>query len=71
MGSIDFKLELYFNIYKDSPVIQRNYFTKQFIRKHGKFEFLPELILMIEKYQIKKYGNLIDYWFNYTSSKKK
>lgn len=70
MGTLDFKLELYFNMYKDSPIIRRSYFTKRFIKKHGKFKYLPELILMIERYKLKKYGNLIDYYVGYAPSKK-
>ena len=70
MAAMDFKLELYFNMYKDSPIIRRSYFTKQFIKKHGKFDYLPELIFMIERYQVQKYGNLIDYWVGYAPSKK-
>ena len=70
MGTLDFKLSLYFNMYKDSPIIRRSYFTKRFINKHGKFELLPELIFMIERYQVNKYGNLIDYYVGYAPSRK-
>lgn len=70
MAEMDFKLKLYFNMYKDSPIIRRSYFKSKFIKKHGKFEYLPELIYMIEKYQVKKYGNLITYWVGYAPSKK-
>lgn len=69
MGNLDFKLELYFNMYKNSPIIRRNYFIKRFIKKHGKFEYLPELIFKIEKYQREKYGGLIDFYVGYAPSK--
>ena len=68
--SLDFQLELYFKMYKDSPMINRNKFRYKFIKKHGKFQYLPELIFMIERYQIKKYGNLIDDFVEYQPGRK-
>lgn len=70
MAEMDFKLKLYFNMYKDSPIIRRSYFKSKFIKKHGKFEYLPELIYMIEKYQLQKFNSLIDYYVGYAPSKK-
>lgn len=58
--TIEFQLELYYQMYKEAPIVNREDFRKRFIKKHGKFQYLPELMLMIEKHQIKKYGNLID-----------
>ena len=60
----EFKLQFYFNMYKDYPVINTQKFTYEFIKKHGKFNYLRELILMIEKYQRQRYGNLVDYYAN-------
>ena len=56
---LEFKLEYYFNLYKDSVVVSTAKFKDVFIKKHGDFELLPELINMIQKYQYKKYGNLL------------
>lgn len=56
MVTEDFKLNLYFNMYKDYPIASRESFRKSFNKKHGKYNYLPELILMIEKYQSGKYG---------------
>ena len=52
----DFKLEFYFNKYKDSSLPNRDEFRKKFKKEHGNFQYLEELILKIEKYQLKKYG---------------
>ena len=70
--SEDFKLNLYFTMYKDYPIGSRDFFRLQFTRKHGYYHYLPELIHMIEKYQREKYGETI--WYNkriYHISKKK
>ena len=63
----NFKLNLYFKMYKDSPIGSREKFRKRFIAKHGKFQYLPELILMIEKYQKEKFGITLweDVYINY------
>ena len=60
MGTNEFKLEFYFNLYKDKPLKSRDEFRKNFRKKHGKFLYLPELIVRIEKYQIEKYGETLD-----------
>lgn len=52
----DFKLNMYFEMYKDKPLPNRDEFRKNFKNKHGKFQYLEELIKMIEKHQFKKYG---------------
>lgn len=52
----DFKLQFYFNLYKDKAFVTRNLFRANFKRHHGDFEQLEELIKIIEQYQIKKYG---------------
>ena len=56
MGTNEFKLEFYFNLYKDKPLKNRDEFRKNFKKAHVNFLYLPELIVRIEKYQIKKYG---------------
>lgn len=52
----DFKLNYYFEMYKDKPLPNRVEFRKNFKKKHGKFQYLEELIIKIEKHQFKKYG---------------
>lgn len=64
MVSEEFKLNLYFNMYKDHPIGSRDNFRTTFRKKHGRYQYLPELILMIEEYQRKKYGETI--WDEYT-----
>lgn len=55
----EFKLNYYFEIFKDDIFDNRKKFREKFIKNYGKFEYLEELILMIEKYQMKKYGNML------------
>ena len=55
----DFKLDFYFNLYKDKALVNRVEFRKNFKKKHGEFQYIEELILMIEKYQLKKYGETL------------
>ena len=71
MVTEDFKLNLYFNMYKDYPIGSRDKFRKRFVKKHGKFHYLPELILMIEKYQKEKFGMTIWEEMRYSSDRKK
>lgn len=59
MGMNEFKLQFYFNLYKDKNVGSRDKFRKEFKKKHGEFKYLPELIVQIENYQIKKYGETL------------
>ena len=49
MGINEFKLEFYFNLYKDKPLKNRDEFRKNFKKAHGNFLYLPELIVRIEK----------------------
>ena len=60
MGINEFKLEFYFNLYKDKPLKSRDEFRKNIKKAHGNFLYLPELIVRIENYQIKKYGETLD-----------
>ena len=71
MVNNDFKLNLYFQLYKDTPLCKRNEFRKKFIKKNGKFECLDELIFMIEQYQIEKYEETLYDYVGYAPSKKK
>jgi len=59
MGNIEFKLQMYFSMYKDTPLENRGKFREKFKKKHGAFQYLNELIVMIERYQIDKYGELL------------
>lgn len=59
MKDMNFKLNYYFQLYKDSPVINRQKFRAEFIKKHGRFSYLNDLVLMMEQYQFKKYGHAI------------
>lgn len=60
--NLEFKLNFYFEKYKDSSLNSNDEFRKKFIKEHGNFPYLNELILMINRYQVKKYGsNLNNY----------
>lgn len=59
MVNNEFKLKLYFSMYKDYPIASRDSFREFFMKKNGRFNYLPELILMIEEYQRKKFGEPI------------
>ena len=50
---------MYFEMYKDLPLPNRDMFRKTFKKKHGKFQYLEELIIMIEEHQLKKYGETL------------
>lgn len=56
---LDFKLRYYFEKYKETPVISTGNFKKKFITDNGEFALLNELIVMIQRYQVKKYGDLL------------
>lgn len=71
MVTEEFKLNLYFNMYKNYPIGSRDKFRSRFRKKHGKFHYLPELILMIEEYQKNKYGQTIWEEMSYSPSKVK
>lgn len=55
----DFKLNYYFNLYKDSPVSSRHNFRGFFNKQNGQYDKIQILIEKIEKYQINKYGKLL------------
>ena len=56
---LDFKLKMFFAMYSDVPLPTRREFRDNFKKKHGEFQYLEELIIMIEKFQIKKYGTTL------------
>lgn len=56
----EFKLNYYFEKYKDVSIVRRNDFRQRFKKENGEFKYLEELIIMIERYQIKKYGTSLD-----------
>ena len=56
---LEFKLNYYFEKYKDTCIISLTKFKDNFIKENGDFPLLNELAIMINKYQIKKYGDLL------------
>ena len=50
---------MYFQMYKDTPLENRGKLKQKFIKKHGNFQYLNEVVVQIERYQIKKYGELL------------
>lgn len=71
--SEEFKLNLYFNMYKDTAIGSRDSFRRNFVKKHGRYHYLPELILMIERYQMSKYNTTLwnNCWFAPSNKKKR
>lgn len=65
----DFKLELYFQKFKDKPLPTRDEFRCKFKKKYGELENIEQLIMKIEKYQIKKYGQTL--YYDYRKERKK
>lgn len=65
----DFKLNYYFNLYKDTRSRNRKYFKYIFELNHGPYDKLDELMSMIEHYQIKKYGQML-YEYDLTSQQR-
>ncbi len=57
MDKYEFQINYYFNMYKDEPLKNSKDFKAKFIKKHGDFKYLNEVILRINRYQVKKYGN--------------
>ena len=57
MDKYEFQINYYFNLYKDEPLRNSKDFKAKFIKKHGDFKYLNEVILRINRYQVKKYGN--------------
>lgn len=56
---LDFKLNYYFEKYKDICILSVPRFREMFIKENGDFPLISELAMMIQKYQYKEYGNLL------------
>ena len=56
---LEFKLNYYYEMYKDTCIHSIKIFKDNFKKKHGDFELLNELVIMIHRYQYDKYGDLI------------
>lgn len=70
--TLDFKLNYYFEKYKETSISSNEDFKKNFIKENGNFAYLNELVIMINRYQVKKYGtNLCNYVNNYRDAKDK
>jgi len=57
---LDFKINYYFEEYKEYPTQSYSEFRKMFEKEHGSFIYLREVFIKICKYQRKKYGDLIE-----------
>lgn len=58
---LEFKLNYYFEKYKDTALSSATRFKAQFIKDNGNFELLNELIVMIQRYQIKNYSEVLEH----------
>lgn len=58
---LEFKLNYYFEKYKDTPLSSATRFKAKFYKENGKFELLNELIVMIQRYQLEKYGEILEH----------
>lgn len=56
---LEFKLNYFFEKYKESSLISITDFKREFTKAEGNFDLLIELIKMIHDYQIKKYGECL------------
>lgn len=57
--NLDFKLNYYYHKYKDTALPNSDEFRKMFKKDNGNFELLNELVLMVHRYQVKKYGQTL------------
>lgn len=57
---LEFKLNYYFEKYKDICIIKSRLFKELFIKENGDFPLLNELVVMIQRYQYNKYGELVE-----------
>jgi len=60
MDKYEFQINYYFNLYKDEPLQNAKQFKARFIKKHGNFKYLNEVVLRINRYQVKKIWQWID-----------
>lgn len=56
---LEFKLNYYFEKYKDTCVLSLSIFRDKFIKENGEFPLINEVFIMVQKYQYKQYGDLI------------
>lgn len=56
---LEFKLNLYFEKYKEESIISYTNFKKKFNDENEHFTLFNELFNMIKEYQFKKYGSLV------------
>lgn len=56
---LEFKLNYYVEKYKDTCMISTTEFKNRFIKENGEFPLLSELVIMIHKYQMRTYGDLV------------
>ena len=59
MGLMEFKLNYYFQLYKDVAFKNSTEFKGMFVKKHGELRYINELVVKISNYQTKKYGGLL------------
>lgn len=55
----EFKLNCYFAMYKDVGISNKSKFRNLFEKKHGTYDEMSNLIRMIDRYQISKYGQTL------------
>lgn len=58
---LEFKLNYYFEKYKNYPLSSSTKFKVEFVKNNGEFQLLNELIVMIQRYQIEKYGEVLEH----------
>lgn len=59
MTNEEFKMNMYFEKYKDYEMYSLNYFRLNFRKAEGKYNKVDDLFRKIQKYQIEKYGNVV------------
>lgn len=55
----EFKLNYFITLYKDEPLGNTKVFREMFIKKHGEFRLINEIIIQIVKYQVNTYGETL------------
>lgn len=65
-----FKQLLYFEKYKDYPISARDKFRNYFTTNHGRYKDINEVIKMIERYQVKKYGCTLQSDLDHTNERR-
>lgn len=59
MTNEDFKMDYYFQKYKEYTMISLEYFRKEFKKTEGNYDKIDELFRKIQRHQIAKYGNVV------------